>query len=203
MKVSGRLQASTGRKRLQGPMLSARSRRRTPPVSRRWIPQPGGARHEACLGAVGDSELCEDCRDVVANRLLAQEERCGDLSVRPPLGQELEDLEFAGCELGKRLAGIGVTRRREEEPQAVGYLGAEDRLAVRDRPNRPERLFLNRALQLVAARSGADGGEHGFVVIVHRHHEHMDVLRLLEDAPRRVDAVEAGHVDVHDDDIRE
>ena len=27
-------------------------------------------------------------------------------------------------------------------------------------------------------------------------------LRLVEDAPGRVDAVEAGHVDVHDDDVR-
>ena len=117
------------------------------------LSEPCGSRYEACLGAVGDVELGEDCRDVVAHRLLAEEERRGDLGVRASPGQELEDLELAGCELGKRLAEVRARRGRREALQPPAIAWAEDRLAVRDGPDRPERLILNRALELVAARA--------------------------------------------------
>ena len=49
--------------------------------------------------------------------------------------------------------------------------------------------------------TGADGGEDRIVVVMHGHHEHVDSLRFVKDASGRVDAVEAGHVDVHHDDV--
>jgi hypothetical protein len=50
-------------------------------------------------------------------------------------------------------------------------------------------------------RSCADGREDGLVVVVHRHHEDVDLIRFVGDATGRIDAVEAGHVDVHNDDV--
>ena len=65
------------------------------------LSESGGSRYEAGLGAVGDLELREDRRDVVADGLLAEEELGGDLCVRPPLGEQLQDLELSVGELRK------------------------------------------------------------------------------------------------------
>ena len=86
--------------------------------------------------------------------------------------------------------------------EPVGDPRAEDRFAVGDGADRAERLVLCGSLELVAACAGSDGGEHGLVIVVHRHHEDVDAFRLAEDAAGGVDAVEAGHVDIHHDDVR-
>ena len=59
------------------------------------LSESGGSRYEAGLGAVGDLELREDRRDVVADGLLAEEEPRGDVCVRPALGEQLQDLQFS------------------------------------------------------------------------------------------------------------
>jgi hypothetical protein len=61
---------------------------------------------------------------------------------------------------------------------------------------------LGRSFELVAVGSGAKGGEDGFVVFVHRHHEDVDVLCLLDDLACCLDPVQVGHVEVHYDDVR-
>src|SRR5690606_5275726 len=75
------------------------------------------------LGAVGDVELEEDVRDVVADGLLAEEEGGGDLGVAAALGDEFEDLAFAFGELGKGgLARVGHLGEVGQHP--AGDLGA-------------------------------------------------------------------------------
>lgn len=104
-----------------------------------------GSRYEASFCAIGNLELREDGRDVVANGLLAEEKLCRDLCVRAPLSEELEDLELAVGELRKRLARVNHRRRGKEAPEPVGNPRAEDRFAVRYGADRAERLVLDRA----------------------------------------------------------
>ena len=124
------------------------------------------------------------------------------MGVRPALCEQLEDLELSIGQLRERLPGLGPRCGGKEALQVGGDPGAEDRFAVCDRPDRAKRFVLGRSLQEIAAGAGADGCEHGVVVVVHRHHEHVDVAAAVDDLAGRVDAVEAGHVDVHDDDVR-
>jgi hypothetical protein len=56
------------------------------------VSESGGAGDEAGFGAVGDLEFGENAGDVVADRLLAEEEFGGDLSVAEPFGEQVEDL---------------------------------------------------------------------------------------------------------------
>jgi hypothetical protein len=80
---------------------------------------PCGSRDEASFGSVGDLELVEDSRDVVADRLLAEEQRRCDLRVGAALGEQLEYLDLAFGELRERFGGIGGRRSREVALQAL------------------------------------------------------------------------------------
>src|SRR5215210_213444 len=58
-----------------------------------------------CLGPVGDLQLEEGVRDVVAHRLLAHVEPVGDLRVVQAPGYKVEDLPLPRGELGEDLGG--------------------------------------------------------------------------------------------------
>ena len=53
-----------------------------------------------CLRAGVDAELGEDVLDVGRDGLRADDEVRGDLTLRPPLGEEAEDLALARAEAG-------------------------------------------------------------------------------------------------------
>ena len=126
----------------------------------------------------------------------------GDLGVGPAAGDQLEDLALALGELRERL-GVGAGRRPGEEVhQPPGHARAEDRVARRHRADRPDQLRALGALEQVAAGAGAHRREHRLVVVVHRQHEDRDVRRRVDDPARGLDAVEPGHVDVHQHDVR-
>src|SRR5204863_7759272 len=80
------------------------------------------------LGSIGDAELVEDVRDVVADRLVADAEPGPDLGVRAALGDQLEDLVLAVGELRKR-RGRRRPGRGEEGLELRGDPLAEDHLA--------------------------------------------------------------------------
>jgi hypothetical protein len=75
---------------------------------------PCGSRDEASFGPVGDLELVQDSRHVVADGLLAQEQLRRDLGVGATLGGQLEDLDLAFGERRERFGGIAGRRSREE-----------------------------------------------------------------------------------------
>jgi hypothetical protein len=56
-------------------------------------------REDHCLHAVAQAELHEDALDVCLDRRLLDHERRGDLAVREPAGDELEDFELARGEV--------------------------------------------------------------------------------------------------------
>jgi hypothetical protein len=58
-----------------------------------------------------------------------------------------------------------------------------------------------RVLQQIAACTRLERS-HVDVVAVHREHEHLRAFDALQDLPRRLDAVQLRHRDVHDDDVR-
>jgi hypothetical protein len=63
---------------------------------------------------VGNLQLGEDVRDVVAHGPGAQVEACGYLGVAVALGDQVENLAFAGAELGEGLpeeANLGVEKK--------------------------------------------------------------------------------------------
>src|SRR5271167_2418637 len=55
-------------------------------------------RGESCLGAIVDAQLGIDTLDMVACRLLGDEQLGGDLAVRPALRDESQDLDLPGGE---------------------------------------------------------------------------------------------------------
>ena len=56
-------------------------------------------------GAGGGAELGADGGDVLGGGAAGDEERCGDLLVRPPLDQQAQDVAFAGSEVRCVVAG--------------------------------------------------------------------------------------------------
>ena len=79
------------------------------------------------LAATGHAELGEDVGDVEAGRLLGDEQRLADLPVRPPLGDEGEDLGLArgkakrfGLRMGCLGFGGGMGRLCELQAAALG-----------------------------------------------------------------------------------
>src|SRR4051812_7782382 len=69
--------------------------------------------------ARGHVELGEDVRDVAGDRLLADEEGAGDVSIALARGHQPEDLDLAGGEsTGRRRrggAGVGVSGAEEQD----------------------------------------------------------------------------------------
>jgi len=56
------------------------------------------------LGPVREPQLGQDARHVAFRRLLGDRQRPGDLPVRPPLGQGLEDVGFPAGKLPERVS---------------------------------------------------------------------------------------------------
>src|SRR5690606_17884606 len=104
--------SSTGRSRSDAVLAQVGSRsepsgERNGPdlrLTRRRFAEAGFAGYHDRLGAVGDVELHEDVRDVVADRLLAEVQRPGDLRVAAALGDQGEDLAFPVGQLGEHRA---------------------------------------------------------------------------------------------------
>src|SRR5205823_12997479 len=81
-------------------------------------------RQERGLGAVTDPELLQDVADVRLDRLFRAREPVGDLLVRKALGEQSQDIAFAGREIGEagRLSSVLDQSSRD--------LGMQSRLAL-------------------------------------------------------------------------
>src|SRR5215204_528798 len=155
------------------------------------------------LGTVGNLQLGEDVRDVVAHRLGTHVESPGYLGVAAALGYEVEDLRFTNGELWESFQRRGCPGSREEAQYEFGDLRPEVYLALIYSPDHLQDLLCVGALQDVASGSGAHGGEHRVVVSEHGEHHHTNARVMLDDPVCSLYAVHLGHLDIHKHYIRQ
>src|SRR5918995_251984 len=164
--------------------------------------QPGFAGTDDGLGAVRDLKLGEDVGDVIAHGLGAQVEAFGDLGVRLVAGYELQDLVLALGQLGEGVGGLSRVWTREILHEAAGYGRSEDGLAAGDSPDGTQDLGLEGAFKQVASGTGLQRGEHRIVILLHADDEDAYVGAGVQDRTGRLDAVDPGHTEVHQDHVR-
>ena len=156
------------------------------------------------LSPVGNLELREDVGDVVAHRFRAQDQVGGDVSIGFALGNQGENLVFAVRQLREELCGAtlrGWSSAAEVVNQALGDGRTKDGLTARHSTDGAQSLLLHGALEEVAARSSANGGEDGLVILKHREDQNADVRACLQDAARGLNAIDAWHLNIHQNDI--
>src|SRR4051812_10765226 len=147
------------------------------------------------LGAVGDVELAEDPRQVRLHRLVADLQLAGDELVGQALDEQREHFALALGQPGER---IGLGAGREDRPRRARV---ERRLAAGGGADAVGDVVGGGVLEQVAAGAGVERGEDPRAVGERGEHEHGGLGTLLEHAPGRLDAVDARHVEVHDDHV--
>jgi len=146
-------------------------------------------------------ELGEDVRHMVAHRLGRQGKSRRDLGIGLLLGEQAQDPPLPLGQVWERIGVAVRARRREELPQASGDRRPEYRLAAADPPDRKQDLGALGALEQVAPSAGLHGLEDGVVVLEHGQHQHPDMRADRQDPAGGLQAVEARHRDVHEDDV--
>ena len=101
-----RTRAQNGSERRRKPPSSFRRGQREKMGADFRLDQAALERHRHCLRSRLDAQLREDVLDVRRHRLRADDERCGDLTLRPPFGQEREDLALSRAEI--RIVSVTV-----------------------------------------------------------------------------------------------
>src|SRR5215211_566694 len=156
------------------------------------------------LYAIAHPQLLEDARYVRLHGRLAEVQPLPDLGVREAARQEVEHLELPAGELAETLAADGLRWRvlhvALDEPP--GERGRQQRLAGRDGSHSLRELARRRVLQQESAGTRAQRLVDVLVEVECR--EHQDPRRgiaLGHQPPRRLDAVQTRHADVHDHDV--
>ncbi len=151
----------------------------------------------------GDPELGVDRGDRVAHRLVGDVELAGDVVVGAAGGDHPEHGALTFGEVGERLVlDLAGGATRQQRRHLLGHRRPEDHPAAGGGTDRVVHLLGTRALEQVAARTGADRAEDGVVVLVHGEHQDPQPRVAADEEPGRLDAVELRHLDVHHDDIR-
>ena len=127
----------------------------------------------------------------------AQELR--DLLVRVPESQQTQHVPLA---LRQRVAldAEALLRLGRDQPRSerrIDMSASACHLA-----NRRDDFGVGRLLQHVAGRAGGERLAHVARIVLHREHEHLRLGPLPEQRSRRLDPVQAGHQQVHQDDVR-
>ena len=150
----------------------------------------GGLRTVAC------AQLLEDVADVPFDCAEAEVEALGDLGVADTVGDESENLEFAGCErvVGGRLGG----RRTEVAQDDMRDFRIEVSTAVGDDAYRGDKVRCVGGLDDVGIGAGCEGGENLGIEILHREDHDVQAVDGGSRSAREFDAVEAGEADVDD-----
>src|SRR5688500_4013240 len=146
-------------------------------------------------------ELAQDVRDVSLDGLYGQVQPGGDLLVHVAARDQLEDFPLARGQLvqlgvaADALAGAEGVEHEARQP------GGEDGVARADPLDRLRQLLAGDRLGHVAARAGADDGDHVLGRVRDREREEADAGPVGRD---RVDdrvAAPVGEVDVEEDDV--
>src|SRR3990172_5978372 len=154
------------------------------------------------VGAVLGVELGHDVGAVRLDGLDADVELLGDLLVGGALGDELEHLALAGGEeVVADAAGVALQLPEVVGEVAVADAGAEVGVAAMDGLDAEQELVYLRLLDDVAVGAGLQGAGDVLVLHVAGEHEDFGLGQAAADLTRRLDAVEAGHDRVHEDDV--
>src|SRR6266849_6520422 len=152
------------------------------------------------LDGVADFELLHDARAVGFHGLGRKRQGLRDRGIGAPLDDQLQHVPFAQGEAVERadvraFAKVVVDHR-------LGDPMAQVALARPERADRLYHFFPRRFLQDVALRARLQRAVDVLGAQIHGQDQHARVWAFLDDAPRRLDAVELRHGDVHDDDVR-
>ena len=90
---------------------------------------------------------------------------------------------------------IHLYKKTDDEIEEQAY--NEDGVAFRDAVHGPHDVGLPCAFEQVSAGAGLHRGKDGVVVFDHAQHDDADVRAGAHDAAGGLDAVDAGHVEVH------
>jgi hypothetical protein len=114
----------------------------------------------------------------------------------------LEDFFFA---VGEEIVGIfealALHLAHVVFQQSLRDGRAEEEFLVGDGPDSLEQIGLGAVLEEIALGAGGEGADEEGLVAVHAQHNDADVGIALDDLRRRVDAVELGHSDIHDNNV--
>src|SRR5829696_2615862 len=156
------------------------------------------------LDAILDAQLVEYLADVVFHGRGADVKLGADLAVALALGDELEDAQLAFAEFRRdpldALGAFGGALRGRHERARDPRSGEE--LTARDGANAANDLVDRRVLDDVAGRTGADRVEDRRVVGGDGEYQHTRVGPRGEQTPSCLDAGDARHLEVHEDDVR-
>src|SRR3989442_1349040 len=136
------------------------------------LAQPGFPRAHDRFGAIGNLELAENVRNVIAHRLRTQTQAIGDGGVIYALSNQTKHFTLALTQLWKRMWRCARTRHSEELHHATRDSGTEDGLTVSNRPDCAQNLLFVRVLQHIASGTGAHRREYRIIVVEHRDHQY-------------------------------
>src|SRR5207247_2635637 len=196
--------AGTGARSTRSPRPPRQSgERAAPSLSWPLLAEAELHREQCRLGAVVHPELPEDARDVVLDRLLADEEPLPDLPVRLAGGEELQDLLLARGERVELLAvALLLALALELAQHAPRDLARQHRLARGGPLDRRADLVGRDVLEQIADGAGLERREHPLGVREGGQHDDADLRVLLVERARQLDAALARQLDVHEDDLR-
>jgi hypothetical protein len=135
---------------------------------------------------------------VVRDRLGCEVQPLRDRTVAQAGCDQIQDLALRPTQVGEgsRVIAVGEVLQHPSR-----HTEAEDRLTRDDTPKRSLELMLPGALEEVTVSAGAHRREHGLLVVEHRQHEDRRVRGGCPDPPGGLQAVGAGHTQVHEHDV--
>ena len=116
-------------------------------------------------------------------------------------------LRVAACPVTQPAVALGVDRRQSvgvAVEEATGHRRRKQRVPARHGPDGGDEVDRRDVLQEEPAGTGAERLDDVLVGVEGRQHQHATRRRdaLADELTGRLDAVEGGHADVHDDDVR-
>src|SRR5918996_2233465 len=156
------------------------------------------------LDAVAGAQLGENPLHVRLDGGLLDHQRLDDLAVRQAAGDELEHAALAGRQLLEPLCDRGVRRglAGHASNHRSGDGGREERVAGGDRVDGGDELLRPRALEQEAGGARAERSEDVVVLLEGREDHDPRVGCDSQELTGCGDAVQVGHADVHEDDVR-
>src|SRR5713226_9162780 len=169
-----------------------------------WLDQPDLVGEDHRLHAVAEPQLVEDMGDVGLDRGFADLQLASDLRVRQASRQEADDLLLAVRERIE-VGSTGADRRPmfgEFLDQALRDRWSEQGLAAGGYPDAANELLGRDVLEKEPACAGGERIEDVLVEVIGRQDDDLARDGSFGEAARRLDAVNAGHAKVHQDDVR-
>lgn len=137
---------------------------------------------------------------MVFDRMLADDQALGDLSVGQARRHQFQHFQFARSQLLFRPEGIHLNLDLLQDPG--GHPARDRRLTPRYASELLQKLTRPCILDEIAQRSRLDRLEEGLAVVVHRQHHDRDGRQFQAQPPSRRYAVLAREVDIHQHDVR-